>query len=296
MPFGMSWRRANSSLHGSPTTPPRPGLQFVVDPLADQPEVSTYASGVFSSQRIWRNVMLAAAVFVAVAVIAQFPDSFDKPVTGALNQLVGRWKTFDRLVYAVFSYPTYSGVILTAAIWSCWFATDTDERRSRILIGLASAYCAGTISRMLQHLLSIHPRPFYDRTIDFRIPAELEQSLNTWNSFPSDHVTVFAALVTLAYITRFKWTFWLAIFTAIVELPRIYVGAHYPSDLVAGAALGAMAIWLAQSLPVLSFCRPALSWERRSPEYFYPVAFFMSYQIATLFADIRWAVGLILAA
>ncbi|MDA9505059.1 hypothetical protein XI09_10210, partial [Bradyrhizobium sp. CCBAU 11386] len=256
-------------------------------------EVRTWASGVMSPERIWGNVMLAAAVFVAVAAIAQFPDIFDKPVTGAFNQLVGRWKTFDRLVFAVFSYPTYSGVILTAAIWSCWFATDTDEPRSRILIGLASAYCAGTISRMLQHLLSIHPRPFYDRTINFRIPAELEQSLNTWNSFPSDHVTVFAALVTLAYIVRYKWTFWLAIFTAIVELPRIYVGAHYPSDLIAGAALGAMAIWLAQSLPVLSFCSPALNWERRSPAYFYPVAFFVSYQVATLFADIRLRIPMI---
>lgn len=294
MPFGMSRSRVPSRHHESPIAPPRPDL-FVANHLARHTDVGTRANEVISPERIWRNLMIAAAVFVVAAVLAQFPDGFDKPISGAFNELVGRSRTFDRFVLAVFYYPTYSGVLLTAVIWSCWFATDTDESRSRILVGLATTFCAGTISRWLQHILSVHPRPFYDRTIDFRIPAELQQSLNTWNSFPSDHATVFGALVTLAYLTRFKYTFWLAIFMAIVELPRIYLGAHYTSDLIAGAALGTMSMWLAQRPPILSLCRPALNWERRSPASFYPVAFFVSYQVATLFADIRWAASSILA-
>lgn len=57
-------------------------------------------------------------------------------------------------------------------------------------------------------------------------------------SFPSSHaVNNFAGALVLSYfLPRWTWAFFT--FAAIVAFSRIYVGVHYPSDIVAGAIVG----------------------------------------------------------
>ncbi len=289
MPFSLGrWRQFTTTYANAPLA------TSDIDPPHKPELLDAGRCEALSPRRIRLNICIAAAVFVVAALVALFPDSFDRPVVQSFNQLVGRSKLFDRLVLSVFWYPTYSGVIVTAVIWWCWFATDAVESRCRIMIGVLAAFGAGAVSRWLQHVLPTHPRPYYDSAVSFKIPSELEQQLNTWNSFPSDHGTILGALVVLAYIARFKFVLQLAIFVALIELARTYAGAHYPSDLIGGAALGTIAIWAVQRPKIFSLCSPALQWEKRSPSIFYATAFFLSYQVATLFGDLRWTASLIL--
>lgn len=66
-------------------------------------------------------------------------------------------------------------------------------------------------------------------------------------SFPSGHamgsMTLACVLVLLAWPTRWRW--WvagaMALFVPMVGLSRVYLGVHYPSDILAGWA--AAAIW-----------------------------------------------------
>jgi undecaprenyl-diphosphatase len=57
-------------------------------------------------------------------------------------------------------------------------------------------------------------------------------------SFPSSHaVNNFAAALILAFFfPRTKW--WFFGFAAIVAFSRVYVGVHYPSDVIGGAVIG----------------------------------------------------------
>ncbi|MEO8266820.1 MAG: phosphatase PAP2 family protein [Ilumatobacteraceae bacterium] len=64
-----------------------------------------------------------------------------------------------------------------------------------------------------------------DRTTDF--------------SFPSDHATAAGAVAAGLLIANRRWGLAAAALALIMAFTRVYVGAHYPGDVVVGLALGA---------------------------------------------------------
>ena len=109
----------------------------------------------------------------------------------------------------------------------------------RLLIGsILAGAIAGALSRLPKHFLEM-PRPagVLDQT-SFYI---LERPLTSF-AMPSGHtLTAFAALSGIYFAmdrNRRGPFFWLFILAAFGGLARIAVGAHWPSDVFAGAALG----------------------------------------------------------
>lgn len=69
------------------------------------------------------------------------------------------------------------------------------------------------------------------------VPEPLLESPSTF-SFPSGHATVsFACATVLALaVPRLRWQ--LYALAALIAFSRVYVGVHYPFDVLAGAVLG----------------------------------------------------------
>jgi undecaprenyl-diphosphatase len=81
-----------------------------------------------------------------------------------------------------------------------------------------------------------------ERPSNFDSATPLEQVFGH-SSFPSGHTTTSFAIATVLVLTlwgsRTAWAGWLAmLWASLVGLSRVYVGVHFPSDVLGGAALG----------------------------------------------------------
>lgn len=237
------------------------------------------------------SALLSILAFVAVFLLARTPEAFDAPAMRLVNSAAGRSRVLDTLLYDLDRYATFSGVVLLAIIWGLWLSIPQAYVRARLLVGTLLAFPLGVLSRFMQHVAATHPRPYRDPALHFQQPTLFTPTVNTVNSFPSDHATVFGMLLLVIWAIRPMIGWWAAAWLLIVEFARTYMGAHYPTDILGGLALAGFGASLAQAPPAIELGRRVLRLERAAPLLFYAFAFLVAYQIATLFFDVRDMVG-----
>lgn len=150
---------------------------------------------------------------------------------GALFDLICSRRTagLDRLMIRL----TRSGGLATyVALALVGFALG--DRAGRLLVAAsAAAGLAAAIAYVPKRLVA-RPRP----TLGSTSRHALLKHPDAW-SFPSSHTaTAFAAAITLGAALGPVALPCALVWAAAVGLSRIYVGAHYPLDVVTGAVLG----------------------------------------------------------
>jgi undecaprenyl-diphosphatase len=219
---------------------------------------------------------------------------FDDSIITFFNQFAQRFPLFDSIVVFFSNSDLMKGGVMIAGIWWAWFyANSTDQRKSRsyLLTALLGALVALTFARILAHGLPMRMRPILDPTLHFKVPngAPDQSNWTIWSSFPSDHASLFFALLTGIWLVNRRAGIVMLFYVLIaIAFPRIYIGIHYPTDILGGAILGVGSVLACSWRPLREpWTRPVLNWFERWPGLCYAALFIVMFQIATLFWDIR---------
>ncbi len=152
-----------------------------------------------------------------------------------INSFAGKSPFFDglaKLMVNEFFIPT----ILALMIFGIWFywdsSKDKDLKQKSVLSGVIAVLIGSMVFVSLINNLVQRSRPFENQEVNllFYMPTD--------PSFPSNATVVAFALATAIYLAekRFGWiAFFLAGFYGIL---RIFVGIHFPLDIIAGAIIG----------------------------------------------------------
>jgi membrane-associated phospholipid phosphatase len=177
-------------------------------------------------------------------------DMLDRRIINLAATL--RTSMLDQVMLAITFWGNISTVVAITAI-GCLVAFLMRRRGAAMLLVLSLAGSSLFFSTV--KTLVSRPRPVLES-------ARLVQA---GFSFPSGHATVSAAFYgTLAYlllrplrrsILRGVLAMWAAALALLVGISRVYLGVHYPSDVVAGWIAGALWIGIIMVLDSLSSSR-----------------------------------------
>ncbi len=110
--------------------------------------------------------------------------------------------------------------------------------KDMVYTALGSAIIARFFIVSAVRYLYYHPRPF----MALQDVRHLMDNDST-SSFPSGHASFYFALAMGVYLYNKKAGIICFVLAGLIGFARIFIGVHWPLDIVAGAVLGAMVAW-----------------------------------------------------
>lgn len=156
--------------------------------------------------------------------------SLDENLFETVNSLAGRWEKLDMAGIFLAKYLIYILIVAVFLIfWKKW--------RTILLAFLAGALARFGIVELMQE---IYPRvrPFVENNVHLLID-KLDQP-----AFPSGHAAFTFALSGVVYFYNKKAGFAFLAASFLISISRVFVGVHWPLDVLAGALAGIFSAWL----------------------------------------------------
>ena len=162
--------------------------------------------------------------------------SLDQTLFLWINGFAGRITLLDEFLKGMandYFFIVGSCLILVAL----WFGTRDVYLRRRNQRGIISALLSLGIAQGIVCIINLfyfRPRPFTE------LPAYLLFYLPTDSSFPSNSTSVIFALATAILLVDKKTGSLLLTLALVHGFSRIYVGIHYPLDILGGIIIGVL--------------------------------------------------------
>lgn len=219
-------------------------------------------------------------------------QAFDLMVIGWLNQFSNLDLTFDKTLYVIADNHLLKGGVIMGLLWWVWMRNGPNFAAPGLhaLRSIGGTLLAIVVARAMQNLLPGRLRPMQEPTLDFLQPfGDHPPGIVELSSFPSDHAVMFFALSTALFfavralgIAAYIWT------TVVICFPRIYLGYHYPSDIIAGAVVGVLIMIPIMRMPLPSAIPNLLARvQLRHTGLVFAGIFLLTLQMATMFENSR---------
>ncbi len=217
-----------------------------------------------------------------VVSLGRVVNSFDYAIVSFLNEFAHRSWTFDTFVHLLDFNSLLKAAPILVMFWWAWFKDGESRTRNRefLLCGIFGCFLAVIVARTLGFTLPFRERPLRNPFLHFQLPYSMRpEHLLAWSSFPSDTAALFFTLASsLLFVSRRVGVFLLSYAFITVCVARIYLGIHYPTDMLASALIE-IGITSLSRVPVIrtTVTRPAMRWLHTDPGSFYACFFLVTY-------------------
>lgn len=159
----------------------------------------------------------------------EFLLSIDRAIFFAINQLPHTILTDKTALF--FSFVGGNAIIWIVLAAILFFREERKDHWFILPVALAGLG-SWLVSTVLLKPLFGRIRPYV-----FNAAILVDTSADTY-SFPSSHATIAWAFALVLAREEPRWRWGLFALAALISLSRIYLGVHYPSDVIAGTMLG----------------------------------------------------------
>lgn len=220
-------------------------------------------------------------------------NSFDAGIVRYLNRFANRWLWFDVAMRDFDRYTILKGGPIVALFWAAFSlqsgkAEEILVRRRKIVATVPLALFGVVLARVLAVVLPFRERPLRTVALHFQAPHTVASwMLYGWSSFPSDHMVLFGTLaIGLLMASRLAGGIALLYTTFFIAFPRLYLGFHWPTDILAGAAIAAALASIVNIAAYRDFLwRVTAKCWQRWPALSAASVFLLSYEVVNLFAE-----------
>ncbi len=144
--------------------------------------------------------------------------------------------------------------ILLAVLFLCYRKT----RKIGVVLSVALILCLFTGNILLKNIVA-RPRPCW------RVDVPMLIAIPRDYSFPSGHTMSSVAAAVSLFLWDRKWGIVALVVAILISVSRMYFYVHYPTDVLAGAAIGVLLAFLAHG--IVDYwqrkCKPAFLEERQ---------------------------------
>lgn len=134
------------------------------------------------------------------------------------------------IALSVYALPLLCLIVLVLGI----------RNRTLIVQGVISSGIAYILNAIIGYFVG-RSRPFVDHAIHPLIVKAASSK-----SFPSDHAALSFALASILAFFYPKWSIVFFIIAFLISISRVFVGVHYPLDVIAGACIGIASAFIAR--------------------------------------------------
>ncbi|MFM0606865.1 phosphatase PAP2 family protein [Paraburkholderia sediminicola] len=219
-------------------------------------------------------------------------NGFDLTILTFLTQHAFSAGLITKAIRAIAGFYTFKGLVFIPILCWIWFKPPQHGEWDRevVIATLASGLMALVLGRLLAHYLPFRVRPIYNPDLHLHFPAtEGEHELRFWSSFPSDHAMMWMSVATGIFLVSCRVGILAILYTAIfICAPRVYLGLHYPTDVIAGALIGIVVTYVMTSDFVRRpLAAPILRWIDKRPGLGYAMAFVLCFELVTQLDEVR---------
>ena len=172
-----------------------------------------------------------------MAVLAESGSNPDVDLLYDINGLAKdapHW--FDRIMEYVGEYGILLAMVLLV-VW-CWWSVR--RRGGEDAASSVAALVWAPLAAAIAVLVNVPIRGFVERPRPFRTHEGLEVLVSgkTDYSFVSDHATITMAMAVALFVANRRFGLAGIVLALLEGFCRVYMGVHYPTDVVGGFALG----------------------------------------------------------